>query len=204
MNSKRLIIFKMDEAELVLPITPQEYEVAQETAYSKVNICAVGDVYAGGLEAAQTIKLMSFFPANKYNFSVNTDTDPQKYINAIETLRKNKTVFRLIISGTDINLPVRVHSFLYGEIDGSNDVEYQIILGIHRELETVEVAGWTLPKRKYDPPKSKKKSNGGKGNSGKGNSKRTNTPAHEKPQTVHGYITTNGGRFNAQNVDEVQ
>ncbi len=198
MNNKRLIIFKTDKAELVLPITPQEYEIAQETSYSKVNICAVGDVFAGGLEAAQTIKLMSFFPANKYGFAVNTAADPQEYIDAIEALRKNKTVFRFIVSGTDINLPVRVQSFLYGERDGSNDVEYQLILGVYRELETVEVAGWTLPKRKYDPPKSKKKSKSGK------TYERTNTPAHEKPKTAHGYITTNGGRFNAQNVDEVK
>lgn len=199
MNSKRLIIFKTDSTELVLPITPQEYEIAQETAYNKVNICSVGDVFVGGLEAVQTIKLMSFFPANSYSFSNTKDTDPQKYINAIEALRKNKTVFRLIISNTDINLPVRVQSFLYGEQDGSNDVEYQLILGVHRELETVEVAGWTLPKRKYDPPKSKKKGTGSSGKQGT----RTSTPAHEKPKTCHGYITTNSGRFNNQNVDEV-
>ena len=201
MNNKRLVIFKTDTAELVLPITPQEYEVAQETAYSKVNICAVGDVFAGGLEAAQTIKLMSFFPANNYNFSVNTDTDPQKYINAVEALRKNKTVFRLIISGTDINLPVRVHSFLYGEQDGSNDVEYQITVGIHRELETVEVAGWTLPKRKYDPPNSNKGKGKGKG---KKQTPRTNKPVKE-PHTVAGYIHVNlGTHVYDSNVQEVK
>lgn len=182
MNNKRLIIFKTDENEIILPITPEEYEITESTDYKTVSIVSVGEVFVGGLSTAQTIKLMSFFPANRYNFSIDAGADPQKYIDAIETLQKNKTVFRLIISGTGINLPVRIHSFLYGEVDGSNDVEYQIILGVHRELETAEAAGWTIPKRKYDPPKSKKKSKSGKGNK----YERSNTGPYTKRKTISG------------------
>lgn len=199
MNNKRLVIFKTDSAELVLPVTPREYELAHTTAYKKVSICSIGDVYAGGLDAAETVKLISFFPANKYDFANNTDTEPQKYIDTIEKLRMKKTVFQLIISGTSINVPVRVQSFLYGEVDGSNDVEYSITLGIHRELETVEVAGWTVPKRKYDPPKK----SGDSKNDQDDEKPRTNQ-AKDTPSTCGGYIVTNGGRFNATNVEEVK
>lgn len=200
MNRKRLVIFKTDEKELVLPITPQEYEIAQSTAYNKTNICSIGDVYIGGLEEAQTIKLLSFFPAQEYSFSQTEFKQPQEYINAIEKLRSDKTVFRLIISDTEINLPVRVQSFLYGEQDGSNDVEYQIIFGVHRELDTQEVAGWTIPKRKYEKPKSTKKSS-----SGNSSTDRVPQDTYEQPETVaHGYVVINGHSYSLEYTEEIE
>ena len=186
MNTKRLFILKTDSAELTLPVTPQEYEIASATDYKKTNIVSIGDVFVSGLESAQTIKLMSFFPAQDYPFLQTSFRDPQEYINAIESLRMNKTVFRLIISGTDVNLPVRVQIFMYGEQDGSNDVEYSVTFGVHRELETQEVAGWTIPKRKYEAPKS---------SSGKGKKKkkdRVPQDTYEEPVTL-GNVAAGGG-----------
>lgn len=206
MNQKRLIILKTDTRELILPITPQEYEIATQTDYKKTNIVSVGDVFIAGLEAAQTIKLMSFFPANEYSFANNLDIEPQKYIDAIEKLRTEETVFQLIISGTAVNLPVRVQSFIYGEQDGSNDVEYSVTFGIHRELETVEAAGWTIPKRKYEKPKqsSKNSSKSGSKNSSKSEKDRVPQDTYNKPVTIaHGYIVINGHRYNAANENEV-
>ncbi len=182
---------------MILPITPQEYEIAEATDYKKVHIVSIGDVYMGGLEAAQTVKLMSFFPAHDYPFMQTAFREPQEYIDFIKQLRRDKTVFRLIISGTEINLPVRVQSFLYGEQDGSGDIEYSVTFGVHRELDTQEVAGWTIPKRKYEAPKS----------SGKGKKKkkdRVPQDTYEKPITVaHGYIIINGHAYNAANEEEV-
>ena len=155
----------------------------------------------GGLEAAQTVKLMSFFPAHDYPFIQTAFREPQEYIDFIKKLRSDKTVFRLIISGTEINLPVRVQSFLYGEQDGSGDIEYSVTFGVQRELDTQEVAGWTLPKRKYDPPKSS-------GSSGKGKKKkkkdRVPQDTYEKPITIaHGHTILNGHAYNSANEDEV-
>jgi len=115
MNTKHIFILMTDSAELTLPITPQEYEIASAIDCKKTNIVSVGDVFVGGPESAQTVKLMSFFPAHNCPFLQPSFRDPQEYINKIEKLRRDKTVFRLIISGTDVNLPVRAQSLMYGE-----------------------------------------------------------------------------------------
>lgn len=153
MNIQRKFILKSEDTELVLPITPSEYEVQTSVEMTKTSIVQLGEINIAGGDKLGEIKIISFFPANEYAFANSTDTDPAYYITQIENWLRNKEVIQFIVSGTGVNRSVLIDSFSYGENDGTNDVQYMLTLQEYRETETVEVAGWTVPKRKKNRKK---------------------------------------------------
>ena len=84
----------------------------------------------------------------------------------MEDWRKKGQDIRFIVTGTDINIPIIIESFSYGEVAGSRDVEYTLNLKEHKsiyisplpktETPTTSTPNTTRPTEPPATPKSHK------------------------------------------------
>ncbi len=135
----RKFIFKdtAGRRELVLPVTPESFQLDHGIHVEKINIHEAGDINLAGGGALAQITINCIFPENDYVFSRAEDT-PYNYVNTFERWSDRHTVLRFVISDTTVNLPVLVENIAYGEQDGTNDVYAAIRLQEYRELDAVE------------------------------------------------------------------
>ena len=144
---KRLIIIKNEEnnTELTLPVTPESFQVSHGIDFETVNIHTLGDVAIAGYPVLATVKIDCMFPARSYPFNnYGTNPDPYHYVDAFRLSCDNHTALRLVVSGTAVNMPVKVESIEYGEKDGTNDVYASLTLREQKTLKAVSVQ--TAPK----------------------------------------------------------
>lgn len=125
--------------ELVLPVTPDRYQVETGVNVEVVNIHALGDAVVMGYGTLATININCMFPSRSYSFS--TGGGAQSYIQRFEKWVREKTDLRFIVGGTGVNIPVRIQSFSYGERDGTNDIYADIILREYRSLKPARLSG---------------------------------------------------------------
>ncbi|MEG0783995.1 MAG: hypothetical protein RR389_01080 [Christensenella sp.] len=162
---ERTTSFIDNNIEVVLPVTPSEYEGIRGKNIETTSINNLGDFAISGGAALSNMAVSGMFPAQRYSFVHNEWHEPQYYIDIFKEWAISNTIVHYIVHGTDINMPVLVEDFTYSETDGSNDVYFSIKLVEYRQTEIVEAAGWTIPKP--DPNTT----NSGDGNSnGNGNS----------------------------------
>ena len=143
MNRLRKIVFVAGSSELVLPITPEAFEVGHGIKIETINIHGVGDIRVAGHTTLDNINISSFFPANSYPFAVAQFEEPWDLVRQFKAWSYAQAVLRFIVTGTDINLPVLVEHISYGERDGSNDVYYTLNLAEYRYVSTGYSAGAT-------------------------------------------------------------
>lgn len=144
---KRLIIIKNEEnnTELTLPVTPESFQVSHGINFETVNIHTLGDVAIAGYPTLATVRIDCMFPARNYPFNnYGTNPDPYHYVGAFQQSCDNHTALRLVVSGTAVNMPVKVESIEYGEKDGTNDVYATLTLREQKEIKAVQVQ--TAPK----------------------------------------------------------
>ena len=132
MDKLRKIVFVGGGRELVLPVTPPSFEVGHGIKIETVNIHGVGDLRIAGYTTLDNPSISSFFPAQHYNFCVAPFVDPYELVKQFEAWSNARTVCRMIITGTSINMPVLIENIRYGEKDGSNDVYYTLSLTEYR------------------------------------------------------------------------
>lgn len=136
MNILRKVVLKHGSMELVLPVTPESFTSAFGIHVETVNIHGLGDLRIAGYATLGNINMDFLFPANAYSWAVTRDTAPYNIIAQLRQWAATRTVLRLIVTGTDINLPVLIESCEYGENDGSNDVSGSIYLSEYRYVGT--------------------------------------------------------------------
>ena len=117
------------------PILPAEIIVENSAIINTVNIVNKGQVpIFGGVNLAN-IHISSFFPSQEYTFCKYTGfPEPYECVKIMEDWRKKGQDIRFIVTGTDINIPVMIESFSYGEVAGSRDVEYTLNLKEHKSI----------------------------------------------------------------------
>lgn len=114
---------------LRLPILPSSFEVSVGNLNTKVNINEIGNINLIGKSDLKTITLESFFPNQDYYFCEYSDfPKPYECVEMIEGWRKSGKPIRLIITNTNINLPMAIENFSYGEKDATGDVYYLLEL----------------------------------------------------------------------------
>lgn len=138
----RKMIFKYNNTgsdnELILPVTPESFEVSHGISIETVNVHALGDVNIAGYPTLATVSISCMFPAHQYPFVVGPfNSDPYVYTRAFEQWADAKLVVRLVVTNTTINIPVLVENISYGEKDGTNDVYATISLREYRETTLV-------------------------------------------------------------------
>lgn len=139
---KRLIIFRSmtDGTELVLPVTPPEYELESAQAIEAVDMHAVGTINLPGLPKLLNKNIECMFPAHNYPFNnVGASTDPFYYVDKFKSFVEHHTILRFIVSDTSINEPIFIESISYGEKDGTNDIYATISIRGYREISAPTV-----------------------------------------------------------------
>jgi LysM repeat protein len=138
----RKIIFKDNNEELILPVTPASFKIGAGIKVETINITAIGDVNIGSHGTLASISLDSFFPQSEYDFA-SKKFEPYEYIEWFKYRSWMKTVLRFIVSDTGINLPVLVENIDYGEQDGAGDVYYNLSLREYRYVNPIITAAET-------------------------------------------------------------
>lgn len=155
----RKMIFKYNNTgrdnELIMPVTPEIFEVSHGIKVETVNIHALGDVNIAGYTTLATVNLSCMFPARQYPFLVGPfNPDPYVYARAFEQWADTKLVVRLVVTNTPINMPVLVESITYGEKDGTNDVYATITLREYRETTLLTTQTTAAPQLRNSPATS--------------------------------------------------
>ncbi|MPM11555.1 hypothetical protein SDC9_57901 [bioreactor metagenome] len=143
----RKIIFKDTEtgSELVLPVTPEQYQAEHGHKAVSLDMYSVGQVNLPGDSVQMDETLECLLPAHDYPFLVpGAGTDPWEYIEQLEKWSDEGTVLRFIVSDTPVNAAVILDPIVYREKGGTNDITCTIPMRGYRELtaeETESVTG---------------------------------------------------------------
>ena len=119
---------------LILPVTPESFEVGAGIKVETVNIHALGDLRIAGYPTLDSINISGFLPARQYSFAITDDVQPYALVAQFKAWSARRTVVRFLVTGTDVNLPVLVETIRYGERDGSGDVYYTLPLAEYRHV----------------------------------------------------------------------
>lgn len=141
----RKIIFRDTKtgSELVLPVTPAEFQVTAGMKIETINIHTLGDVNLAGYTTLMSVSMECLFPRAKRSYTNGALLDPDSYIDTIKRWINEQTVLRYIVSDTKINVPVLVESVSYGERDGTNDIYASVSLREYRGLAVVKTESIT-------------------------------------------------------------
>ncbi|MCI1958192.1 MAG: LysM peptidoglycan-binding domain-containing protein [Clostridia bacterium] len=143
MNKDRNFVFIDTETneELVLPITPESYEIDHGVNVETVNLTELGDLNIPGKRYMMTIKISCVFPAQEYNFlNEGANLLPYFYVEKFEKWCDKNTILRFIITDTNINTTCIIGSIDFTENDGTNDVYATITVKQYRVLKTASTA----------------------------------------------------------------
>ena len=107
-------------------VIPSEYEVTSESNNTQVNINSLGEINLLGKRKLKNVSFSSFFPYQPYSFCQHTAfPSPKGSVELIEKM-KNNGVVRLTMTGTQINMDCTIESFVYGENDGTKDINFTL------------------------------------------------------------------------------
>ena len=129
------IWFKTDSTFLTLPVLPSSFEVTGSMNNTSVTIEDLGEVNLKGKRGLYTMSIESFFPnAKKAQYIRYRAKTPYEYVKMLKKWYENNTTLRVVISGTNISLPMTITQFTWGEQDGTRDVYYTLELTEYRAL----------------------------------------------------------------------
>lgn len=121
---------------LRLPVPPSSFEINRGNMNQTVNIQDFGELNVLGKEKLATILISSFFPNDRYDFCQYTGFPaPYECVRRIERWRKSGKPIKLTITATDIDLPVSIENFKYGEKEeGTGDVYFSLELKEYKHI----------------------------------------------------------------------
>lgn len=139
---ERVIIFRNTETgeEMVMPVTPKEYQLEHGRKQNTVTMHTVGDVTFPGPAVLLDEEPEFMFPRHAYPFNQpGTNLNPFVYLEKLEKWSDAGTVLRWVVSGTPINAAVRLGPIRPREQDGTNDVYCVVPIRGVRQLAADEV-----------------------------------------------------------------
>lgn len=132
-----------DRKEVIkLPVLPSEIMIKSPQKNEVFESISIGELKLIGTKGLKSISLSSFFPAKDYPFLKDRTYKGFEYVNIIEKWRDSKKPLRLIITETNINMPIVIDDFEYGTNDGSGDIYYTLNISEYKyyELKTVTIS----------------------------------------------------------------
>lgn len=129
------IWLKQNDKNFRFAVIPPEYELLSENNNTQVVINALGEINLLGKRKLKSITLSSFFPAQNYYFCQYTSfPSPQESVTIIEKM-KNSGVLHLVMTETPINMDCTIESFVWGENDGTKDINFSIEFKEYRKVK---------------------------------------------------------------------
>lgn len=129
------IWLKQNDKNFRFTIVPPEYELSSESNNTQVVINALGEINLLGKRKLKSITLSSFFPAQNYYFCQYTSFPPPQESVAIIEKMKNNGVLHLVMTETPINMDCTIESFVWGENDGTKDINFSIEFKEYRKVK---------------------------------------------------------------------
>lgn len=98
---------------LRLPVNPAEFTVTSPFGVHRINVAHLGEVSIPGERNLKDVTFESFFP-REYNpnyCEYNGFMNPRKWVLQMETWRDTRKSIRLLITGTNVSIPVLIEEF---------------------------------------------------------------------------------------------
>lgn len=121
-----------------LPVVPPSFRVLKPQGGDKVETVTGEELNLIGAPKLKSITLTSFFPVKDYPFLRDRSMKGFEYTYKIDKWIEQKLPIRLVITGTPINMAVKVSNFEY-EIGTTGDLDYTL------ELEQFNMVGYDNP-----------------------------------------------------------
>lgn len=136
---------------LVFPVSPPDYKISGGgTNFNDFNVIKGGEATIIGDEALMEVAFSSFFPRDYDPYLCNTTDIPAPWeaVKTIERWRKSKWPVRLIISGTDINMPCTIRQFEYEERGGEpGDIYFNVSFKEYKFIKIREIVQAVEPEQ---------------------------------------------------------
>lgn len=117
--------------EIIIPVLPSKLKVTSAGDNDTDTVLGLGEVLILRQKRLRTVSWDSFCPAHSAPYAPGVITPPLELIRAIQTVRDALQPVRLLITGTDLDINVRmgIESFDYEERSGElGDLYYSIKL----------------------------------------------------------------------------
>lgn len=129
------IWLKQGKTNFRFAVLPSEYELMSESNNTQVIINSLGEINLLGKRKLKNISFSSFFPEQKYSFCEYTSfPTPAESVDLVENM-KNKGVLHLIMTGSPINMDCTIESFIWGENDGTKDINFTLEFKEYRKIK---------------------------------------------------------------------
>ena len=116
-------------------VLPSEYELTSESNHTQVVVNSLGEINLLGKRKLKNISFSSFFPKQKYSFCEYTSfPTPTESVKLIENM-KNNGVLRLIMTGAPVSMDCTIESFVWGENDGTEDINFTLEFKEYRKVK---------------------------------------------------------------------
>lgn len=135
---KRLVVMKCDGDYLVLPVTPEKYQITTGQLNKTVNLLDFGEALLFGNAKLKRLKFSGFFPAlnHGYPFIIGMRKSPQACVNQIVKWKESKKPVRVLITDSPVNHMMAIMDFNYEERDGTRDIYYTFKGEEYKDLNT--------------------------------------------------------------------
>ena len=129
------IYLKQGKKKFRFAVLPQEYEITSESNNTQVNINGCGEINLLGKRKLKTVSFSSFFPKREESYCEYASfPSPKASVKKIEKMKK-KGVMRLTMTGTPVNMDCTIESFVWGENDGSKDINFTLEFREYRKIK---------------------------------------------------------------------
>lgn len=123
---------------LKLPVLPESFEIQKPQGGAVVETVTGAELNLIGVPKLKSLSISSFFPVRDYPYLRDTSMKGWEYVYKIDTWILQKLPIRLVITGTPINMPVRITDFKY-KVGTDGDLWYTM------ELEEFNLVGYDNP-----------------------------------------------------------
>lgn len=131
--------------EIIIPVLPSKLKVTSAGDNDTDTVLGLGEVLILRQKRLRTVSWDSFCPAHSAPYAPGVITPPLELIRAIQTARDALQPVRLLITGTDLDINVRmgIESFDYEERSGElGDLYYSIKLSEWKDYSPRRSWSW--------------------------------------------------------------
>lgn len=142
-NSVEFWLKDANNVYLQLPVNPASVSISSPFGINTVKIASLGEVPIIGERGLKSLSFNSFFPRD-YNASYceySGFMSPKEWVAQIEKWRDTRKNVRIIITGTDVSIPVFISGFdIEPERAGApGDIYYSITLSEYKPVQAIKV-----------------------------------------------------------------
>lgn len=153
------VYLNSEKEQMRFPVVPPSIGKNVNADISSSGIVKKGKINIFNGSEPDSVSLAHFFPSADatYSFIDVKGQDPYSYVNKLEKWCKTGERLRYIVTGTPINIQVKISHFEYKENDASGDVYYILEL---KEDSDIEIPEWHPPAEKSKTLKGKDEDKG--------------------------------------------